>query len=165
MGKIPSPYKIKDMVKAEKVFSPQEFVELMTGKTVLFSKDDTVAEIEAVLKLNLDEELWNYPLSEIDHIVENNLNVVLVDVSGHNNKGEWVNEVRWFEVTEDFTDTSADMSVTTVCYGESRHWESREEAKAFFLDCMMASEGSEQQRYTTIYSKLCEGFAVCDDDE
>ena len=153
------------MVKSEKVFSPQEFVELMTGKTVLFSKDDTVAEIEAVLKLNVDGDLWNYPLSEIDHIVENDLNVVLVDVSGHNKDGKWVNEVRWFEVTDEFSENAEDMSVTTVCYGESRQWNSREEAKAFFLDCMMASEGSEQGRYATIYSKLCEGFAVCDDDE
>ena len=156
------------MVKSKKVFSPQEFVELMTGKTVCFSKDDTVAEIEAVLNSSIVEELWNYPLDEIAHIVEDDLNVVLVDVSGHNKDGEWVNEWRWFEVTEDFsedTEDAADAVVTTICYGERQEWKSREEAKAYFLEGMMASEGSEQNRYTTIYGQLCEGLAVCADED
>jgi hypothetical protein len=46
-------------------------------------------------------ELWDYPLTEIDHIVENNLNVVLVDCSYYEGDN-YINEYRWFEVPEDF---------------------------------------------------------------
>jgi hypothetical protein len=50
----------------------------------------------------LESEHWSYPLSEIDHIVENNLCVVLVDVSGFSKEGKWEQEYRWFEVPENF---------------------------------------------------------------
>ena len=47
--------------------------------------------------------LNNYPLSEIDHIVENDLNVVLVDCMVYNDKTkEYEHVYRWFEVDEDF---------------------------------------------------------------
>lgn len=95
------------MVKSEKIFSPQEYVEIMTGQMVRFSKDNIIGiieEIESVLKLNMDEDLWDYALSEIDHIVENQIDVVLVDVSGFNEKGEFVKEFRWFEVFDDFNE-------------------------------------------------------------
>jgi hypothetical protein len=42
-------------------------------------------------------ELWNYPLNEIDHIVENKIDVVLVDCS-HFEDDYWITELRWFEV-------------------------------------------------------------------
>jgi hypothetical protein len=46
-------------------------------------------------------ELWDYPLTEIDHIVENNLNVVLVNCSYYEGD-KYIDEYRWFEVPEDF---------------------------------------------------------------
>jgi hypothetical protein len=43
--------------------------------------------------------LWDYPLSEIDHIVENKLNVVLVDCTYiDDNTFEHVAEYRWVEI-------------------------------------------------------------------
>ena len=56
-------------------------------------------------------------------------------------------------------------TVTTICYGEKRIWDSRSDAENFFLCGTMASEGSEQQRYTAIYMKLRAGMEVCTDDE
>lgn len=56
-------------------------------------------------------------------------------------------------------------SVITVCYGEKRLWDSREDAEDFFLRCMAGSEGSEQARYITIYAKLTAGFEEATDDE
>ena len=51
------------------------------------------------------DELWNYPLSEIDHIVANELNVVLVDcVVANPVTDELENVYRWFEVPADFTE-------------------------------------------------------------
>ena len=92
------------MVKSEIIYSPQAFVGAVTGKYYVFRCDDVVAEIEALLDDNFITDLWNYPLSEIDHIVENELDVVLVDVSGFNEKGEWVQAFRWFQVPAGFDD-------------------------------------------------------------
>ena len=90
-------------VKSEKIYTPQSYCEKMTGCCYGFNQDDTVGEIEEVLKRHgLESENWSYPLSEIDHIVENGLNVVLVDVSGFDKHGKWRQEYRWFEVPEDF---------------------------------------------------------------
>ena len=55
-------------------------------------------------------------------------------------------------------------TVRTICYGEERVWPSRKEAMDFFWQGVCATEGSEQNRYLTIYQKLNEGWAVCSDD-
>lgn len=88
------------MVKSEKIYSPQIYVEAVTGLYYVFRGKDNITFIEDKLALN-GFELWNYPLSEINHIVENNLDVVLVDCSYHK-EDVYVNEYRWFEVPEDF---------------------------------------------------------------
>lgn len=54
--------------------------------------------------------------------------------------------------------------VETVCYGEKKKWDSREEAKDFFRKAMAGSEGSEHQRYERIFEKLCLGMKVCSDE-
>ena len=97
-------------VKSEKLYTPQTYCEKMTGRCYGFKEDDTVGEIEEVLRRHgLESENWSYPLSEIDHIVENGLNVVLVDVSGFSEEGKWRQEYRWFEVPEDFEDESDEV--------------------------------------------------------
>lgn len=89
------------MVKSEKVFSPQEYLELVTGKCYIITGDDDVDFIEKTLAKNA-RCLWNYPLNEIDHIVESNLNVVLVECMIWNeDKGEFEHKLRWFEVEGD----------------------------------------------------------------
>ena len=55
--------------------------------------------------------------------------------------------------------------VICVCYGHEHKFNSTKEAKAFFLDCMMGSEGSERERYTNIYCQLEEGQTYCTDME
>lgn len=52
-------------------------------------------------------------------------------------------------------DPSIDV-VEITCYNDTDLME-REEAKAFYLDCMRSSEGAEQSRYVNIYSGLMEG--------
>ena len=56
-------------------------------------------------------------------------------------------------------------SVTTVCYGQERVWDSRTEAKDYFLDGIFASEGSERERYAFIYTKLILGYDYCTDEQ
>ena len=55
-------------------------------------------------------------------------------------------------------------SVTTVCYGEEKVWDSRKEAKDYFLEGLKATEGGERERYATIYTKLILGKNYCTDD-
>lgn len=55
-------------------------------------------------------------------------------------------------------------TVTTVCYGEKKVWDSRKEAADFFLQAIAGTEGAECERYTTIYTKLVLGLEVCSDD-
>ena len=55
-------------------------------------------------------------------------------------------------------------SVTTVCYWEERVWDSRTEAKDYFLEGIFASEGSERERYAFIYAKLILGYDYCTDE-
>ncbi len=55
-------------------------------------------------------------------------------------------------------------AVKTICYGKEDIWDSRKEAADFFLKAMMGSEGSEQERYTKIYTELMLGMEVCTDE-
>lgn len=89
------------MVKSNKIYAPQNYVCAVTGSYYFFKHNSSPEEeIQKLLSMN-GYELWDYPLAEIDHIVENNLNVVLVDCS-HYEGDMYVNEYRWFEVPEDF---------------------------------------------------------------
>ena len=95
------------MIKSKEIYSPQNYLEKITGNYYLMGNADNDIEfIEGALKHNgftEDKALWNYPFTEIKHIVENNLNVVLVNCSIWNkDTEEYENEYRWFEVPEDF---------------------------------------------------------------
>ena len=83
------------MVMSDSLFSPQTYVELVTGNCYIFD-DGTVKEIEHLLHQNGLDFLWNYPLEEIDHIVKNQLNVVLVECVSE--EAPYITELRWFEV-------------------------------------------------------------------
>ena len=90
------------MVKSKEIYSPQTFVEAVTGLYYVSEGEDDVIFVEEKLALN-GFELWNYPLTEIEHIVENGLNVVLVDCLVYNGTTEeFEHEYRWFEVPDDF---------------------------------------------------------------
>lgn len=93
-------------VLSKEIYSPQNYIQAVTGNYYIFRNDTTVyKEIQTLLDLNGFENLWDYPLTEINHIVENKINVVLVDVSDYDVKtGNWIKEYRWFEVPEDFCD-------------------------------------------------------------
>lgn len=56
-------------------------------------------------------------------------------------------------------------TVTVTCYENTKTWDSREEAKEFYLRAIAASEGSEQSRYSKIYAELCSGLNACSDEE
>lgn len=53
--------------------------------------------------------------------------------------------------------------VTTVCYGNVREWDSRSEAKRFFFEALLNSDGSERERYSNVYLKIMLGYSYCTD--
>ena len=92
------------MVKSSKIYSPQSYLDAVTGKYYVISGENDIEFIQEILEENgYTDELWDYPLSEIDHIVANGLNVVLVDCMVVNSRtDEFEHVYRWFEVPEDF---------------------------------------------------------------
>lgn len=55
--------------------------------------------------------------------------------------------------------------VKTVCYGEERVFDDRQEAVDFYENCLLNSEGSERERYLEILIDLRSGKAVCRDEK
>ena len=55
--------------------------------------------------------------------------------------------------------------VTTVCYGKVQEWDDRIEARNFFLNAMMNSEGAERERYANIYFGIVRFQDYCTDSD
>ena len=55
-------------------------------------------------------------------------------------------------------------TVATVCYGETKVWDSRDEALQYFLEGMTCCEGSESQWYALIYARLKNGSSYATDE-
>ena len=90
------------MVKSTRIYSPQQYLKALTGQYYAIRGLNDITTIQSILE-DYGFELWDYPITEIDHIVENQLNVVLVDCMVSNKKTyEFEHQYRWFEVPEDF---------------------------------------------------------------
>lgn len=57
---------------------------------------------------------------------------------------------------------SKTRKVTTICNGKKEVWSDREEAKEYFLEVMMSSDGEEHERYECIYIRLMHGLDECE---
>lgn len=55
--------------------------------------------------------------------------------------------------------------VTTVCNGRREVWMDNEQAKAYFLELMMTTEGGERDRAECVYIQLLHGLAECSDED
>lgn len=94
------------MVKSDTIFTPQTFCEAVLGACYIFNCENTTEEIETLLDDEFGINIYrSYPLTELHTIVEKDLNVVLVDVSGFYGD-EWISMYRWFEVPEDFMEVT-----------------------------------------------------------
>ena len=54
--------------------------------------------------------------------------------------------------------------VTTVYNGRREVWTDYEEAKAYFLELMMTTEGEERDRAECVYIQLIHGLDECSDE-
>lgn len=92
------------MVLSNKIFTPQTFLEIITGKCYMYDDDDIIL-IHNVLRHEGFEDddcctLWDYPLDEIGEIVENEVDVVLVECCYFDGNDVLQKEYRWFEVPD-----------------------------------------------------------------
>ena len=55
--------------------------------------------------------------------------------------------------------------VTTVCNGKREVWTDYEEAKAYFLEMMMSTDGEERDRAECVYIQLLHGLVECSDED
>ena len=55
--------------------------------------------------------------------------------------------------------------VTTVCNGRREVWTDYEEAKAYFLEIMMSTDGEEHERAECVYIQLIHGLEKCSDED
>ena len=56
-------------------------------------------------------------------------------------------------------------TVKITCYGKTETWDSRKEAADFYFKAIAGAEGSECERYTTIYTELLMGLSECSDEK
>lgn len=56
-------------------------------------------------------------------------------------------------------------TVTTVCNGRHKVWTDYEEAKAYFLELMMSTDGEERDKAECVYIQLLHGLEECSDEE
>lgn len=55
--------------------------------------------------------------------------------------------------------------VTTICNGRREGWTDYEEAKAYFLELMMSTDGEEHDRAECVYIQLMHGLDECSDTD
>lgn len=56
-------------------------------------------------------------------------------------------------------------TVTTVCNGKRKVWMDNEQAKAYFLEHMMSTDGEEHERAECVYIQLLHGLDECSDED
>lgn len=90
------------MVKSKHIYSPQKYIESITGNYYCFYGDSDIDKIERILQ-EFDYDLWHYAIDAIEHVVASQIDVVLVDCVCYNSKTNiYEHHYRWFEVPADF---------------------------------------------------------------
>ena len=57
------------------------------------------------------------------------------------------------------------QTVTTVCNGKREVWSDYEQAKAYFLEMMMTTDGEERDRVECVFIQLLHGLDECSDED
>lgn len=111
----------------DKMLTPQEYLEMMTGKYYHLEEYNQLEEVEKILDEQFGEgAYWGFALDNIDEVMENDHKVVLVEIVNvitKNDEAEQIKLYRWFEIPDDWTKGGyADKSVKNkykmnyVCY-------------------------------------------------
>ncbi len=55
--------------------------------------------------------------------------------------------------------------VTTICNGKREVWTDREEAKDYFLEMIISTDGKEHERAECVFIQIMNGLDECSDED
>lgn len=90
------------MIKSNKIYNPQRFLEAVTGKTYILSYEKPIQpQIERIL-IKHRKPYSSYPFEEVQKALNKKGNIVLVSCSDMSEDWQMVEKYRWFKVPKDF---------------------------------------------------------------
>ena len=92
------------MVKSEKVYSPQDYLKLITGEYYAVRGHNDIETIACVLEKN-GYSFCSCPMRDIERIVAEDVSVVLVNCKVFDDKAwDYKHVYMWYEVPQNFED-------------------------------------------------------------
>lgn len=92
------------MILYDGVLSPQNYLQIVTGRCFCLHADNQIEEVENILDYELGVgTCWSYPLKETVEVVKNDNDVVLVEIVNINENCEQERLCRWFEIPDSLT--------------------------------------------------------------
>ena len=83
----------------DKIVSAEAYIEFITGKHYDLKRPDRFEEMAEIMEETGHDDLWDFPIDEIEEIIGNGSPVVLVDVYGTTIDDNTMHHVqRWFEL-------------------------------------------------------------------
>ena len=99
--------KMKTVIKSGCIYSPQNYLEAVTGKCYILSGSKPVLkQISGILKAN-GQPTVSYPLKKTEKALKRSFPVVLVDCSDFTDDWRLFQEYRWFRVPANFKEEAA----------------------------------------------------------
>lgn len=105
---------MKSPIAFDGVLSAEEYLYLITDKWYTLEAPNRFEEMADIMRLEGHDDLWDYPLDEIDEVMEAETSVVLVKVPSVNDQGEEEIFYHWFEVDFESGDMSSDEITNKV---------------------------------------------------
>ena len=85
------------MIVSNELFSPQAYLEEVTGECYILQGDDDMLGIKEVLTLHGDYNKRTYKLKEVDKLTDGDF--VLVEICCYDEvEDDWFKELRWCEI-------------------------------------------------------------------
>lgn len=92
----------------DKIISAETYIEFITGKHYDLERPDQFEEMAEIMRETGNDDLWDFPIEDIEEILENDTPVVLVDVYGTTIDDNTMHHVhRWFELPDNNKDEDA----------------------------------------------------------
>lgn len=92
---------IDSCVVSDEIFSPQNYLMVVTGKCFIVNGSDDIAIIKSILKQTGNEKLKSFSLNEIFKAASGNCRVVLVDCMIYDDaQNKFIHKLQWFEVNK-----------------------------------------------------------------
>lgn len=92
---------IDSCVVSDEIFSPQNYLMVVTGKCFVIDGNDDIAAIKNILKQTGNENLKSFSLNEVYKAAIENCRMVLVGCMIYDNsQNKFMHKLQWFEVNK-----------------------------------------------------------------